>query len=379
MPDTVYTLNLNNAPADQELLSALNLIEVEDDAALASAFRLRIPIGLTDEGDWTWVAEDIFKPLTPASVGVQFGSNINELLISGYITSHQIHFDKEVGASYLEIIGMDASALMNLEEKIIAWKDMADSDIVTQILGNYSFTPQVDATQPSYVDDEVTIIQRGTDLAFARHLAKRNGFEFYLETDALTGETTGHFHKPRLSAQPQKDLALAFGEDSNVHSLEVHYDGLRPATFDAAGISIGDKSDQSASIASSDLDPLGADAVLDLLDQQPKSLLARTSAFDNAELQTRAQAAVDSTSWAVSMSGELDVTAYQGVLRARQTVLVKGAGTRYSGTYYVTRVLHTLTPGGYTQKFELTRNALALTGSEPFGSGESASLSSVMG
>jgi phage protein D len=380
MPDTTsYTLSLNNSPAAQELLDAVNLIEVEDDAALPSAFRLRVPIGLTDEGDWTWVAEDTFKPLTPVSIGVQFGAEVSERLINGYITSHQVHFDKEVGASFLEVIGMDASTMMNLEEKIVAWKDMADSDIVTQIFGNYGFTPQVDSTQPSYVEDEVTLIQRGTDLAFVRRLARRNGFEFFLETDALSGQTTGHFHKTQLSDQPQKDLALAFGEDSNVAALEAHYDGLRPATVEAAGISLGDKSDQNTSITAPDLDPLGADAVLAQLDQQPKSLLARTSAFDQAELQTRAQAAVNSASWAVSLSGELDVTAYQGVLRSRRTVLVKGVGTRYSGTYYVSRVLHTLTPGGYKQKFELSRNALALTGSEPFGSGESLSLSSFTG
>jgi phage protein D len=379
MPDTAYTLEINNAPADQDLLDAIALIEVEDDAALASAFRLRVPIGLTDDGDWTWVAEDIFKPLTPVSIKAQIGSTVNEQLISGYITSHQIHFDKQTGGSFLEVVGMDASALMNLEEKIVAWKDMADSDIVTQIFGTYEFTPEVDSTQPAYAEDEVTIIQRGTDLFFVRRLARRNGFEFYVETDATTGLTTGHFHKPRLSDQPQKDLAIAFGEDSNIQTLEVRYDALRPTTVDAHGLAIGDKSDQSATASSSDLDPLGADAALDLLDQQPKALLSRTSAFDNAELQTRVQAALNASSWAISVSGELDVTAYQAVLRSRRTVLVKGAGTRYSGTYYVSRVTHNLTPAGYTQKFELTRNALALSGSESFAAGAGLSLAGAIG
>ena len=376
MADTTYTLQLNNAPADQSLLDVITLIEVQDDAALASAFRMQVPIGLTDDGDWTWVAEDTFKPLTPVSISVQLGSDVNEQLMSGYITSHHVHFDKDPGASFLEVLGMDASVLMNIEEKIVAWKDLADSDIVTQILGTYGFTPEVDSTQPSYSEDETTIIQRGTDLAFVRRLARRNGFEFFLDTDATSGTTTGHFHQPKLSDQPQTDLALAFGDNSNVRTLEAHYDALRPTTADASGLSIGDKSNQSASASSSDLDPLGADAVLDLLDQQPKSLLTHANAFDDAELQTRAQAAVDAASWAISASGELDVTAYQAVLRARHTVLLKGAGTRYSGTYYVSRVTHSMTRDTYTQKFELTRNALALTGSEPFSTSGGLSLPS---
>jgi phage protein D len=379
MPDTAYTLQINNSPADASLLDAIALIEVEDDAALASAFRLRLSIGVADNGDWTWVAEDIFKPLTPVSINVTLGSQINEQLMNGYITSHHVHFDKEVGSSFMEVIGMDASTLMNLEEKVVAWKNMADSDIVTQILNSYSFTPQVDSTQPSYTEDDVVIIQRGTDLGFVQRLARRNGFEFYLEADATSGSITGHFHQPTLSGQPQKDLALAFGEDSNVRILEVHYDALRPTTVEARGLSLGDKTDQSATSSSSDLDPLGADAALDLLDQQPKALLARAGAFENAGLQTRAQAEVDAASWAISMSGELDVTAYQAVLRARRTVLVKGAGNRYSGTYYVTRVLHKLTPSSYTQKFELTRNALTLTGSEAFGADASSALPGAVG
>jgi len=379
MPEAAYTLEINHAPADQDLLDAIALIEVEDDAALASAFRLRVPIGLTEDGDWTQVAEEIFKPLTPVTIGVQFGSDVNETLMSGYITSHHIHFDKDTGASYLEVIGMDGSVLMNLEEKIVAWTDMADSDIVTQIFNAYEFTPEVDSTQPSYVEDEVTIIQRGTDLGFVRRLARRNGFEFFIETDATSGLTTGHFHKPRLSDEPQKDLALAFGEESNVKALDVHYDALRPTTAEARGLAIADKSDQGAITSSSSLEALGADALLDLLDRQPKTLLSRTSAFEDTELQARTQAAVEASSWAVSMSGEVDVTAYQAVLRARCTVLVKGAGKRYSGTYYVSRVRHTLTRSEYTQKFELTRNALSLLGSELFGAVGSSALAGALG
>ncbi len=366
MADTSYMLRINNAPAGRDLLDAIALIEVSDDAGLASAFRLRLPVGLTDSGEWTWVADDMFKPLTPVAISVQLGTTANEQLIRGYITSHRIRYDKDPGASYIEVLGVDESLLMNIEEKIVAWKNLADSDIVTRILNNYGFTPKVENTQPSYAEDEVTTMQRGTDLAFVRRMARRNGFEFFLETDAAAGITTGHFHKPVLSNKPQKDIAIAFGEDSNVRTLELHYDALRPTTMDAYGLSVGGKSDQNAFVMSSNLDTIGGDAVLDLLNQQPKSLLSRGGAFDNVELRARAQAAVNAASWAVSLSGELDATSYQSVLRARRTVLVKGAGARNSGTYYVSRVVHTLTNSDYTQKFELVRNALALSGTEAF-------------
>ncbi len=361
MPDAAYTLTLNDAPADPDLLELIAAIDVDDNAALASAFRLRVPIGLDDDGEWTQVA-DTFPPLMRVVIGVQFGPDVSETLLTGYITSHRIHFDKDVSASYLDVLGMDDTVLMNLEEKIVAWTNMADSDIVTQIFGLYDFIPDVESTLPSYVEDEVTVIQRGTDLGFVRRLAQRNAFEFFLETDATTGLTTAHFHRPRLTDKPQKDLALAFEDESNVKALDVHYDALRPTTVEARGVVLADKSERSAVALAASLDALGADALLDVLNRQPKTLLSRTGAFDDVELQARTQAAVDASSWAVSLSGELDVTAYQGVLRAGRTVLVKGIGSAYSGEYYVARVRHALSPNEYTQRFELTRNALALRG-----------------
>ena len=74
----------------------------------------------------------------------------------------------------------------------------------------------------------------------------------------------------------------------------------------------------------------------------------------------------DESAWALTAEGELDTAAYGAVLRAKRPVLVRGAGPRFSGTWYVERVLHTFTPDGYTQRFALRRNALGVTGQERF-------------
>ena len=61
---------------------------------------------------------------------------------------------------------------------------------------------------------------------------------------------------------------------------------------------------------------------------------------DATELQTIAQAVRDEAGWFITASGEINSDAYQTVLRPHRLVLVKGAGTPYSGKYYVTRVVH---------------------------------------
>jgi hypothetical protein len=57
------------------------------------------------------------------------------------------------------------------------------------------------------------------------------------------------------------------------------------------------------------------------------------------------------------------------LFRARRTALVKGLGTALSGRYLVSKVRHVVSLAGHAQHLTLTRNALGLTGDEPFESG----------
>ena len=74
------------------------------------------------------------------------------------------------------------------------------------------------------------------------------------------------------------------------------------------------------------------------------------------------QALVDRSSWAVVAEGAvgLDVP----VLRPGGIVNIRGLGRLYNGSYYVTRVRHTIAPGRYEQRFEAQRNAVGETGAE---------------
>jgi hypothetical protein len=102
----------------------------------------------------------------------------------------------------------------------------------------------------------------------------------------------------------------------------------------------------------------------------PTILVLGAPSSDPTELQTTVQAVRDEAAWFIVAGGEINSDAYQAVLRPHRLVLVKGAGTQYSGKYYVTRVVHELKTGGvYNQSFEARRNARDLDGSEQFGGG----------
>jgi hypothetical protein len=64
---------------------------------------------------------------------------------------------------------------------------------------------------------------------------------------------------------------------------------------------------------------------------------------------------------AVTGRGDLDVLRYGHILKARQLVGVRGAGTAFDGLYYVKSVTHKIKRGEYKQSFELSRNGLIST------------------
>ena len=72
---------------------------------------------------------------------------------------------------------------------------MPDSAIASAIFGQHSMLPLVDPTSPVLIEPDGTTIQRGTDIRFLRRLARRNGFDCYVQPEPLTGVDIGYFRR----------------------------------------------------------------------------------------------------------------------------------------------------------------------------------------
>ena len=368
MPAVTYTLSINGAPARQDLLQAIQQIEVEDHATMADMLRLRIVIGVKDGcAGWSFVDDDLFSRLAKLRVSVSVGSGRAETLINAVIIETNANFANQPGSSILNVVAMDPTVLMNLQEKVKAWPNMADSDVANSIFSSpdYKFTPIVDVTKWKRQENEQTLIQRGTDIQFLQQLAQRNGFECYVETNGRTGAVEGHFHAPRLKQSPQGVLSVNMRDVTNVNSFNARFDMLRPATAQATNLDVESRSDQQARITGSALSALGKNTALEA-QRQRRVLPSQTGLARTGELQAYTQALVDQSALAITAEGELNTVAYGGILRAKRPVLVRGAGQQFSGTYYVERVHHILTADSYKQGFTLRRNALGLSGRESF-------------
>jgi phage protein D len=391
-----YQISLNGTQVDKDFYGDVVSLVVEENTATAGTFRVQLIARLQQDGTWKYVDDDRLAPLNKVSIQIGFTSAggiaaaVGSLLggggggglsgvFDGYITNVHLDISDEAGKTFIEVSGMDTSFLMSLEEKIVAWPDMADSDIVQQIVAGYSVPVQADPTMPVHQEADTTIMQRGTDLHFVRALAQRNGLEFYFLTDDQSGTISAYFRAPQLSGTPQPDLAIYAGKQSNLKSFSTHLTASRPLNVKISQVDVKQNSAAVATVSDTQLTKIGAKDLNTLIGGPlgslvtPKDAPAQMLAMgpptsDQTEMTALAQAVRDEAGWFISAQGEINSDAYQNVLRPHKLVLVKGAGKAYSGKYYVTRVVHEIKgDGSYAQKFEARRNARDVDGTEQFG------------
>jgi phage protein D len=401
MADKAYLISFDGTAADHAFYGDVVSLKIEEDVTKATRLTLQLATSIQNDGSWSHLDDDHLALFTAITVKIGFtgggglagalsalasafgagsgGDDGLDPVFDGYITSVYLNLTSEPGGTTFEITAMDTSVLMSLEEKVATWPDMSDSDIVQQIVSGYGVQLQADSTSTVHQENDTTMVQRGTDIQFVRDLALRNGMEFYFETDKTSGDVVAYFQAPQLTDTPQADLAVQFGDSSNLSQFSARLDGQRPLSVKTQQIDVKAGSANPAQVGDSQLSKLGDKDANTLIgdplgslvtpqDTQAQMLLLATPTSDATELQTIAQAVRDEAGWFITATGEVNSDAYQAVLRPHRTVLVKGAGKPYSGKYYVTKVTHELkAEGTYTQKFEARRNARDVDGSEQFG------------
>lgn len=72
-------------------------------------------------------------------------------------------------------------------------------------------------------------------------------------------------------------------------------------------------------------------------------VLGGVAATGNPEMTELCQGLYEQGTWFVTGEGEIAANDYGHVLKARQTVTIKGIGETHSGVYYVTHVTHSFT------------------------------------
>src|SRR5512140_2348383 len=223
-----------------DLYDDLIAVEIADRADEPSSFAIKLSLHQYRDGTWGRLDDSPGKPggsLTPwQRITILGGYDAQpDVLIDGYVAGVAPRFEPTASESSLVIWGYDASHAMDIEDKVVAWPDQKYSDVAQAIFGAYGLTPEVTDTKVINRADDNLLIQRGTDWQFLRRLGQRIGFE------VLVRGATGIFGPPDVTRTPQKDLAIAFGDDTNLVWFEPRLVADLPSKITTARTNVVDK------------------------------------------------------------------------------------------------------------------------------------------
>lgn len=335
---------------DPELADA-SWVEVYERMGETTTYRLRYDIDIS-EGDLPMLVNDRIGPGSTLSVIAPVDGRIN-CLVKGPVTGQQIHLKHGGAGSFVEVSGADTSITMDRETKTTLWSDLTDSAAVTMILGQYGYIPDVDSTSAGHFELKHTLLQRDTDLRFVQRLARRNGFLFWTTCNAL-GIETAHFKRPPVDGDSVSDIVINL-ETNTVGELDIHWDAERPTSVVAAQLDLGDKSDIDGAVDKSPLKSLGAQALNEIA-SEARSVHIAAPVDDAGDLQSRGEGALIEAGWFIRATCQTTTHALNAVIRAHTLVNLRGAGSRFSGKYFVSGVRHTIDAVGHRMDLELVRN-----------------------
>lgn len=397
-----YNLLLNGQPADSTLYTLLHSVTVEESMDMPAAIEITLPVSRATGGDITYVSDARLAPLAPLAVVARAGGSgaqgvvggavgavasalgggaapsATQCIFDGYVLSQKLHLETGITNSMLTVWGQDASWLMNQTEKVREWVNVTDASVAASIFGDYGITPSDQNTaddSPSHTEDTHSLMQRGSDIAFLRMLARRGGKICRIACADKPGTRTGYLATPKLDGDPAVSISLNDPTNWTVDSLDLEWDATRPTAVTARSALFGDADPEGAQGDASDSGLKALDArPLGAFTGQPMTVLL-TAAVDSAgELTQRARAVLREADWFVRCEGEADAERLGVVLRAGMLVNLTGLGSLHSGIWIVWTVRHKLTQESHMMSFSLLRNAV---GNQP--SGGAGGLSALVG
>ena len=304
--------------------------------------------------DSKWVDSELFDNGNAIELYLGYGYDLKRVF-KGKIVRPELSFP-ESGVPTLTLRAYDLSYLMrHSEEKAnTTWQNITDSKLARKIASKYGFKGN-----QMVIDETKTLIPyvaQGnlTDWEFLKERAERIGFELYVEMDEF------HFHKPKDYI---KKIPGSFEYRRNLKSFEPRlttsgqvskvvvkgWDEKKKAPIVAVATSKTSERPVLGKRSASDFvkEDFG-EGVKILFDKMPTTQ-KEAEEIAKAYFRKKEYELIEATGTCV---GDTE-------LRAKSLLEIEGVGRKFSGTYYVTRVTHTLDNGGYLCDFECKRNAVS--------------------
>ncbi len=236
------------------------------------------------------------------------------------------------------VVALDKSHRLGRATQVKVYKASTYSDIVSKMAQDAGLTPSVDSTtlQLEY------LMQAESDLVLLTELARRTGFDWWMEGSKL------HFAKPAKKG----DVTLTLGD--TLLSFSARVSGVTPSEVKVDGWDRTKQESVSSSASSADV-PKASSDLADLLDSPPAPFGSATVFSAGLGVQSSAEAEALAKSVynrAVTSAVTAKGVAYaDAAITLGATAVIKGAGP-LSGSYPITEVEHVFRPAsGFVTRF----------------------------
>lgn len=342
--------------ANEKLTHQVSSVEVYEKIDENTHYKLTFMVDVCNED----IAQSLNENTAPGKI-LSILTKVDDTTISlvkGPVTRQETHLQHGGAGSWIKVEGEDMGYNMDRAVNFQVHDSGSDSDIATTIISNSdNMTPDVESTPDStHSEDTHTLVQRQSNLALVRNLARRNGMHFWI-TWTDQGLATGHFRSRSLDGSTTADL-LVNVENYNIDSLRVHADPRRPSQTVGRQLDLSTK-DTFGETFTLDDPMLGKDGLASVTGtgDNAQSMHLAPMVDDAGALQARSKGALRDAQWFIHATCRTSLHRLCKIVRFHTLVNIQGAGSRHSGKYYVTAVKHTIDAAAHVMELELARNA----------------------
>jgi phage protein D len=341
-----FGVKLNGVPLVAGMAMWIVNVSVEDELDLPGMFTLELISQQNKTGTTAWTDDLRLSIGVEVEISMGYGDN-RESLILGEITALEPTFSIS-GPPTLLVRGFDRRHRLNKVRRTRSFVAQKDSDIAAQVGSDAGVS--VEATD-SVVTHSYVLQANQTDLEFLQERARRMRYELAMDRDVLLYRPVANAGSTAVSLTLNDDLFEFRPRMSLVPLTSVTVQGWDPKAKQAIT--------SSAQVT---------DEVSTMEGRQSAAGLAEDLFVTEVEAVVRApvmsQAEADQMAKAKFNDAALDFIRGEGRVRGRTDVRagsvieISDIGTRFSGQYYVTAVVHRYTRrDGYLTDFRVQRNA----------------------
>jgi phage protein D/phage baseplate assembly protein gpV len=324
-PLDLATVKIAGQPVAEEMAGDVLEIVVDTTLYMPGMFTILLYARVYGDSTTRWIDD----------AGLDVGKEVeiavdNKVLIKGELTALEPRFDDN-GRATLLLRGYDKSHRLHMGRKTRTFLNIKDSDLASTIAGEAGLSAQVDATSVTY---EWVLQNNQTNMEFLMDRAQRNGYQvmvadgklYFTKGDSNQGagpELEWGWNllsfQPRLTTSHQAKTVKVHGWDAKgKQSIE----GQATQSLTQAGIS------QTGGAKAESAFGQGEEVVVDhpVATVDEANALATGLSYDLSREFIQAEGVC---------FGHPDV-------KAGKTVTIKGVGSRFGGTYFVTSATHVL-------------------------------------